>query len=196
MSTDVKALFGAWTQAIGTVIAAVADTPSEALTPEQINDLGLYGNALQATGNGLLADTNEFGSLNQIGNAIQATGNTIIVGALALPWEENLEQNLIIKGNLFQAAGGSVSFNEDLKEDVSMAALYAVIGDFLQVVGNGIQAYAAIADFIVDDDEEFINAVGSWIQATGAVLSALSVSKSYTSSITEESDADPLVSED
>ncbi|WP_055736116.1 MULTISPECIES: DUF6944 family repetitive protein [Bacillaceae] len=196
MLTDVKALFGAWTQAIGTVIAAVADTPSEALTPEQINDLGLYGNALQATGNGLLADTNAFGSLNQIGNAIQATGNTIIVGALALPWEENVEQNLIIKGNLFQAAGGSVSFNEDLKEDVSTAALYAVIGDFLQVVGNGIQAYAAIADFIVDDDEEFINAVGSWIQATGAVLSALSVLKSYTSSITEESDADPLVSED
>ncbi|AIC96463.1 DUF6944 family repetitive protein [Shouchella lehensis] len=195
MSTDVKALFGAWTQAIGTVIAAVADTPSEALTPEQINDLGLYGNALQATGNGLLADTNAFGSLNQIGNAIQATGNTIIVGALALPWEENLEQNLIIKGNLFQAAGGSVSFNEDLKEDVSMAALYAVIGDFLQVVGNGIQAYAAIADFIVDDDEEFINAVGSWIQATGAVLSALSVSKSYTTSTTEEPNAEPLVSE-
>ncbi len=195
MSTDVKALFGAWTQAIGTVIAAVADTPSEALTPEQINDLGLYGNALQATGNGLLADTNAFGSLNQIGNAIQATGNTIIVGALALPWEENLEQNLIIKGNLFQAAGGSVSFNEDLKEDVSMAALYAVIGDFLQVVGNGIQAYAAIADFIVDDDEEFINAVGSWIQATGAVLSALSVSKSYTTSTTEEPNAEPLLSE-
>ncbi|TES46758.1 DUF6944 family repetitive protein [Shouchella lehensis] len=195
MSTDVKALFGAWTQAIGTVIAAVADTPSEALTPEQINDLGLYGNALQATGNGLLADTNAFGSLNQIGNAIQATGNTIIVGALALPWEENLEQNLIIKGNLFQAAGGSVSFNEDLKEDVSMAALYAVIGDFLQVVGNGIQAYAAIADFIVDDDEEFINAVGSWIQATGAVLSALSVSKSYTTSTTEEPNAEQLVSE-
>ncbi|GAF20965.1 hypothetical protein JCM19047_630 [Bacillus sp. JCM 19047] len=193
MSTEVKVLFGAWSQAIGTVIAAIADTPNKALTPKQINDLGLYGNALQATGNGLLADTNAFGSLNQVGNAVQATGNTIIVGALAFPLEENLKQNLIIKGNLIQAVGGSVSFNEDLKEEVSIAALYAVSGDFLQVVGNSIQAYAAIADFIVDDDEEFVNAVGSWIQATGAVLAALSVSKSYTS-VTEEPSDDSLIS--
>ncbi|WP_099304743.1 DUF6944 family repetitive protein [Bacillus sp. Marseille-P3800] len=182
MSDNDKELFGSWTQAIGTIVAAVADTPSTRLTPEQVNHLGLYGNALQATGNGLMADTNEFGSMNQAGNAIQAAGNTIIVGALTLSLDETVEQNLIIKGNLFQATGGAVTFNEDLKEDVSMAALYAVIGDFLQVVGNATQAYAAISDFIVDDHEELVNSVGSWIQAIGAVLSALSVTKALPSS--------------
>ncbi len=178
MATAFKGLSGAWIQAAGTIVAAIADTPSEAITEAKTDSLGLWGNVLQATGNGLMADSNEPGSLNQAGNAIQAGGNTIIVGALVLPIDEDLEQNLTIKGNLVQAVGGSVCFNEDLKEDVSIAALYGLSGDFLQVVGNSIQALAAILDFEIDGHEELVNAVGSWIQATGAVLSALSETKS------------------
>ncbi|WP_054703879.1 hypothetical protein [Bacillus sp. JCM 19041] len=190
MGNSTKSFTGAWIQAIGTIVAAVGDTPSETRPEEATDSLGLWGNVLQATGNGLLADTNEPGSLNQAGNAIQATGNSIIVGALVLPIDEDLEQTLTIKGNLFQAAGGAVSFSEDLKEDISIAALYAFYGDLLQVIGNSMQALAGILDFEVDGHEERLNAVGSWIQAIGAVLSALSETKSLDDNDENEASID------
>lgn len=181
MGNSIKAFTGAWIQAIGTIVAAVGDTPSETRPEEATDSLGLWGNVLQATGNGLIADTNEPGSLDQAGNVIQAAGNSIIVGALILPINEDFEQTLTIKGNLFQAVGGAVSFSEDVKADVNIASIYAFYGDLLQVIGNSMQALAGILDFEVDGHEERLNATGSWIQAIGAVLSALSETKSLES---------------
>lgn len=59
MNNQIKELFGSWVQAIGTFIAAVGATPSPILTNQQLNNLSLIGNVLQAVGNALIADTIE-----------------------------------------------------------------------------------------------------------------------------------------
>ncbi|NYE04064.1 hypothetical protein F4694_000808 [Bacillus niacini] len=54
---QLKELFGAWIQAIGTVTAAVGSTPS--LNDDTQESLNLWGNVLQGTGNALFADAQE-----------------------------------------------------------------------------------------------------------------------------------------
>lgn len=106
MDSQFKETFGSWTQAIGTVISAVAGTPSNVLGEEFREKLDLIGNELQATGNAILADAEETWSLNKFGNVIQAIGNSTVILGLVIDFDEVTKQELIIKGNLIQALGG------------------------------------------------------------------------------------------
>ncbi|PFM43713.1 hypothetical protein COC59_31005 [Bacillus cereus] len=53
MDDPIKEIVGAWFVAVGTIIAAIGSTPLKRLNSELRKDLSVWGNVLQATGNGL-----------------------------------------------------------------------------------------------------------------------------------------------
>nr|WP_257155375.1 hypothetical protein [Bacillus cereus] len=75
MDDPIKEIVGAWFVAVGTIIAAIGSTPLKRLNSELRKDLNVWGNVLQATGNGLEADGQGEISLELIGNEIQSIGN-------------------------------------------------------------------------------------------------------------------------
>ncbi|QGQ45765.1 DUF6944 family repetitive protein [Metabacillus sediminilitoris] len=178
MDNELKALFGSWDQALGTIISAIGSTPSSRINETLQNNLSLLGNVMQATGNALLADTIRSFNLNKIGNEIQAIGNSMVIVGLLL-YENNEEKNieLSIKGNLLQALGSSLSIPELLeKNKVSIDNLYSIYGALLQTIGNSLQAISGIIN-LKGQQANGVNFVGSWIQAIGAVIQALMQSK-------------------
>jgi hypothetical protein len=194
MESQLKEVFGAWIQAIGTVIAAVASTPS--LNEDIQESLNLWGNALQGTGNALLADAEEGFSLGKLGNQVQAIGNTTVIAGLLLPVMEEAKQKLDINGNLLQAIGGGIALPDDLMGAPSDIRTLNIAGNVLQIIGNLLQAKGGIEELqsTIEKEDRYkgyresnqtemithsqslaIN--GSWIQAVGSVLSAIGQTK-------------------
>lgn len=106
MDDRLKALFGSWVQATGTTVSAVGNTPSVSSDKELLANLALWGNVLQATGNALIADSIEKPSLSKIGNQVQSIGNLTIIVKFLIVVNEEIQNELNIKGNLLQAVGG------------------------------------------------------------------------------------------
>jgi hypothetical protein len=186
MENQPKELFGSWTQAIGTLIAAIGSTPSNHLNKDALKSLDLWGNALQATGNALIADAQETNSLNKLGNEVQAIGNTTVIAGMVLAFNDETKQKLIINGNWLQALGGGVSLSEDVEQEPSDVLALNIIGNILQVIGNSLQAIGGIYKLksSLGKDNEYsskegqsLEINGSWIQAIGAVISAISQTK-------------------
>jgi hypothetical protein len=176
MSNKEKAVFGAWIQAIGTVTAAVGSTPSKVLTDQQLENLNLWGNILQGTGNAILADTEETFNLNKIGNMIQAMGNTAVVTGIIIDFSESTKSLLDIQGNLLQATGGGAALADAFGEERSIEQLYNIYGNLLQVIGNSMQAIAGGME-LRNEDPGNLNVAGSWIQAIGSIISAIGETK-------------------
>ncbi|WP_273832180.1 DUF6944 family repetitive protein [Guptibacillus sedimenti] len=173
---QLKAVFGSWIQATGTVISAIGISSFFTIGSEILNSLNLIGNVLQATGNAILADTIRELSLDKIGNEIQAIGNSTVISGILLDLDVQTKIKLDIDGNLLQALGGATSLAQALESIPSAAVLYSIYGNSLQATGNSLQAYAG-AKGLRNEDGENINIVGSWIQATGAVISAIGQTK-------------------
>jgi hypothetical protein len=202
MDIWIKEQFGAWTQAIGTVTAALGSTP--ALVPQASLQEGLQltGNAMQATGNAVLAETSAEGSpLGRLGNEVQAIGNSVVVMGLTVEFSSFTKQSLVISGDWIQALGSGTAVVGDLQLENSLFKSFLVIGNSLQMIGNSLQAlggtlardraeqahsepreltYAAVqrppAPFTEDGPEaQALLTTGSWIQATGSVLTALAL---------------------
>ena len=172
MDDRLKALFGSWVQATGTTVSAVGNTPSVSSDKELLSNLALWGNVLQATGNALIADSIEKPSLSKIGNQVQSIGNLTIIVKFLIVVNEEIQNELNIKGNLLQAVGGGASLADALNEEITMESFYDIYGNLLQVIGNSMQAISGINKSKGADDE-LINTIGSWIQAIGANISAL-----------------------
>lgn len=162
-----KAFIGAWIQAIGTVISAIGNTPSNKIPSSLATDLDIIGNVLQATGNGLAADTEEDLSLNKVGSQIQAAGNSTVLIGLLFPLSSKRKIILNNQGNLLQALGSSAALGDDTE-------VFAILGNLLQAIGNSMQAIAGGQELRGRNADE-LNAIGNWIQAIGAILSALAV---------------------
>lgn len=194
MENQLKELFGAWIQAIGTVTAAVGSSPS--LDEEIKESLNLWGNALQGTGNALIADAQEEFTLEKLGNQVQAIGNTTVIAGLLLNISEEKKLKLDINGNLLQAAGGGIALPEDLIDEPSTIRTLNITGNVLQIIGNSLQAFGGAEELksIRGNEDRFkgyresneskqvsssqslaIN--GSWIQAVGSVISAIAQTK-------------------
>ncbi|QNG60421.1 DUF6944 family repetitive protein [Metabacillus idriensis] len=176
MSDEQKAVFGSWIQAIGTITAAVGSTPSNVLTDQQLENLNLIGNVLQATGNAILADTEDSLTLNKIGNMLQAIGNSTVVTSIIIDFNERTKQLLEIQGNLLQATGGGVALADAYEQEKSIEQMYSIYGNLLQVIGNSMQALAGSME-LKGEDPGNINVAGSWIQAIGSVISAIGETK-------------------
>ena len=173
---ELKAIFGSWVQATGTVISAIGISSFFTISEEILNSLNLIGNVLQATGNAIIADTIEEFSLDKIGNQIQAVGNSTVVTGILIDFDARTKIKLDIDGNLLQALGGGTSLAEALASVPSEAVLYSIYGNSLQSIGNSMQAYAG-ARGLRNEDGEIFNVIGSWIQATGSVISAIGQTK-------------------
>jgi hypothetical protein len=190
MENQLKALLGAWIQAIGTVTSAVGSTPS--LNEDIQDSLNLWGNALQGTGNALIADSEEGFSLEKLGNEVQAIGNTTVIAGLLLNVSEEKKLKLDINGNLLQAVGGGIALPDDLVDEPSTIRTLNIAGNVLQIIGNSLQARGGIIELKSNRDNQVkyksyresnesqeisysdsfaIN--GSWIQAVGSVISAI-----------------------
>lgn len=176
MNNQSKVLIGAWIQAIGTIISAIANIPIRTNEQEQSTSLDLWGNVLQGTGNALLADSEVGFSLDKVGNKVQAIGNIVNVFGLLANISEEMESKLNIKGNLIQAAGGSLSFADGLNEEFTPASFYENYGNLLQIIGNSMQSIAENKE-LKTGDGEILNTIGGWIQAIGSVLSLISALK-------------------
>ncbi|MGD7024131.1 DUF6944 family repetitive protein [Rossellomorea vietnamensis] len=174
MENHEKSFTGGWIQAIGTVLSAISSTPPKFVNKQQAEDLNIIGNLLQGTGNALAADSTDKVTLTKIGNMVQAIGNSIEVGAFLLT-EGDLQTQLQIKGDLFQAVGGASAFADDLDSSPSREAALSLYGNLLQVIGNSLQALSGILS-LRGQQRSTLDSVGSWIQAVGAILSALSAS--------------------
>jgi hypothetical protein len=190
MENQLKALFGAWIQAIGTVTAAVGSTPS---LDDGIQDsLNLWGNALQGTGNALIADSEEGFSLGKLGNEVQAIGNTTVIAGLLLNYNEETKLKLDINGNFLQAVGGGIALPDDLVDQPSTIRSLNIAGNVLQIIGNSLQARGGIIELKSNRENqdkykgyresnesqeisysESFSINGSWIQAVGSVISAI-----------------------
>jgi hypothetical protein len=190
MENQLKALFGAWIQAIGTVIAAVGSSPS--LESDTKASLNLWGNALQGTGNALIADAEEGFSLGKLGNEVQAIGNTTVIAGILFPVKEETKQKLDINGNFLQAVGGGIALPDDLLDEPSTIRTLNIAGNVFQIIGNSLQALGGIEELKSNRENkdkykgyresnesqelsysESFAINGSWIQAVGSVISAI-----------------------
>jgi hypothetical protein len=176
MDNELKATFGSWVQAIGTTLSAIGATPFKNISDTLPEDLNLWGNVLQATGNSLVADSEENFTLEKIGNAIQAIGNSTVIVGILINFNEKTKKELNIKGNLLQAVGGGVSLADALGREPTEKELYSIYGNLLQTIGNTLQALSGINELRNRKGQE-LNLVGSWIQAIGSIISALGQSK-------------------
>ncbi|MFE4704769.1 DUF6944 family repetitive protein [Peribacillus simplex] len=157
MDNQFKETFGSWIQAIGTVISAIAGTPSDVLDEEFRNNLDLIGNELQATGNALLADAEETWSLDKFGNQLQAIGNSTVILGLVIDFDEVTKQELIIKGNLIQALGGGTALAGAYENPDEPEQAFNATGNLLQAIGNSMQAIGGIKELknsVLEKDKE------------------------------------------
>ncbi|MGB7999492.1 MAG: hypothetical protein WCF60_05255 [Anaerobacillus sp.] len=176
LNNEVKGVFGSWIQAIGTILAAIGSTPIKEINSSILDSLNLIGNVMQGTGNALIADTIDPPSLDKLGNQIQAIGNSTVVTGILIDFDDKVKQLLDIDGNWLQALGGGVSLADALGGEPSASALYSIYGNFLQAVGNSLQAISGIKE-LNHEEATNINVLGSWIQAIGAVISAIGQTK-------------------
>lgn len=185
MENNTKELFGAWIQAIGTVMSAIGSTPSLRIRSALQKDLNVWGNALQATGNSLSADAQKTINLEAIASEIQAIGNSSVIAGLIIDFEEETAQRYIIMGNWLQALGGAAAVGAELQENNDKASfIFNVNGNLLQSIGNSLQAIAATEELqeltkngqrsvkpkATNKDNHSLEVTGSWIQAVGSVL--------------------------
>ncbi|MEK3973706.1 DUF6944 family repetitive protein [Psychrobacillus sp. FSL K6-1267] len=159
------AITGGWIEAIGTIVAAIGNTPSKVLSKSMLKDFRLIGNVLQASGSALVADNEEL-LLDIVGDQLQAIGNvTVVAGILAS--NEQSSQRLLTQGNLLQILGTGVSINT--QENLSFIQTIDNIGNIIQAIGNTIQVFANTST----EEGINMNALGVWIQAGGTVITAL-----------------------
>jgi len=175
MSGHFKEIFGSTINTIGTIQAAIGSTPSFHLSKETNYQLRLVGNVLQGTGSALSADGQGTISLEMLGDEIQAIGNSTVVTGLILYQLSNTqtEQKLIITGNWIQALGSFVGLTDEFFDHTADGRIENIIGGLLQGIGNSLQAMGGTEQLKGISSQQNLGTIGSWIQATGAVLSLI-----------------------
>ncbi|WP_445304406.1 DUF6944 family repetitive protein [Niallia sp. FSL W8-1348] len=155
----------------------MGNTPSFHLSNETNYQLRLVGNVLQGTGSALSADGQGTISLEKLGDEIQAIGNSTVVTGLVLYKTSNTpaEQKLIITGSWLQALGSFVGLTDEFFDSTADGRIENIIGGLLQGIGNSLQAIGGTEQLkgINNDGQQNIGTLGSWIQATGAVISLI-----------------------
>ena len=159
------ALIGNWIVAIGTVVSAIGGTPSTIFTKQTRNDFRLIGPTLEAVGIALVAQTEDT-ILYTVGDQIQAIGNlNVIAGVLSR--NEQLEVLLEKQGDSAQLVGLGLVI-KTAGPLTLLETLYNT-GLLIQLIGTAIEVYAIRGTVVAED----IKALGAWIKAGGAILTAL-----------------------
>ncbi|MFS0782691.1 DUF6944 family repetitive protein [Bacillus sp. 1P06AnD] len=200
LETDLQIKFGTILSSAGSIVTAIAATPSFSFTNNQINGLNLAGNVMQAGGNGLVADT-ETEVLPAASDLLKAAGNIVIISGLFGFIEQIKQQRLFITGNWLQAEGGFLAAFTTPIDLSPKVKSFVVTGNLLQGIGNSLQALG-IADNLedlIDSAAQFphfdytynsmssppnskgiskgteLLFIGSWLQAIGTVLTVIAL---------------------
>ena len=176
MNNHWKELIGSFLSAIGTIQAAIGNTPQFHLAQQQNDQLRLIGNVLQALGSGLSADGQGSFSLEKLGDELQAVGNsTVVAGMLMYGKTDTItEQKFSITGTWMQALGSFVGLGDEFFDSTTDGRIENIIGNLLQGIGNSLQAIGGIQDLHDGHSEQSqIGVVGSWIQSVGSVISLI-----------------------
>ncbi|PKG25362.1 DUF6944 family repetitive protein [Niallia nealsonii] len=177
MNSHTKEILGSVLSVIGTIEAAIGSTPFKKINKDVSFDLRLTGNALQASGSALSADGQGSISLEKLGDEIQAVGNSTVIGGLLLDLGDKKDQRLIITGNWLQALGSLVGLADEFEDSTESGRAYNIIGNLLQGIGNSMQAVGGVEQLkqTIPKKPTFVSVgvVGSWIQATGSVISLM-----------------------
>lgn len=174
MDNKSKKILGSFLSMIGTIQSALGSTPDFPLDEEQRYQFDIIGNTLQAVGSGLSADGEESDFMGAVGDQIQATGNSTVLVGLLIYKKDNpdLSERLVISGNWLQALGSFVGL--DYNENESISILESNLGGILQGIGNSLQAIGGIETLCPKHNSfKDVGILGSWIQATGSVISFL-----------------------
>lgn len=161
-------VLGAFVEVLGTITAAVGDTPALMIEKQQAESLELIGNILQGIGSALAADDETDLFLKNAG-IISSSGNLINVYTYLMDLPEEKQSLLFAKGDLTQATGSGMALTNSIQEDSQMV----IFSDFLQWIGNSLEAIASISEFKGKDNYKFLGTIGSWSQAIGAFLALL-----------------------
>ena len=159
-------IIGNWIVAIGTIVSAIGSTSSTIFTQQTRNDFYLIGNILETGGIALVSET-EDSLLYTVGDQLIAIGNlTVIAGILSD--NEQTSPLLEKQGNLIQVVGLGLVIKTEGKLTL-LQTLYNT-GLIIQLIGTTIELLATTRK----TEEEGIRAVGAWIKAAGAIITALS----------------------
>lgn len=176
MNNHWKELIGSFLSAIGTIQAAIGNTPQFHFNQQQNDQLRLIGNVLQALGSALAADGQGSFSLGKLGDELQAIGNSTVVAGMLMYGETDTttEQKLSITGTWIQALGSFVGLGDEFFDSTKDGRVENIIGNLLQGIGNSLQAIGAIQDLYDSHSEQAqIGVVGGWIQSAGSVVSLI-----------------------
>ena len=163
--SNITAITGNWIAAVGTIIDAIANTPSSRFTEQMLTDLSIIGNILEAGGSAIVSET-EDALLDKVGGQISAIGNLAVVAGI-LSKNEQSGQLLEKQGDLLQLVGVGITIKTEGK--LTLLQTIANTGLIIQVIGIVIAVFADTET----KEGEVMNAVGAWIQAVGAVITAL-----------------------
>ncbi|MGN1400163.1 MAG: DUF6944 family repetitive protein [Bacillus sp. (in: firmicutes)] len=178
-----------WWEAIGTIISALGTTPT--FSTQLQNDLGIWGNVIQATATGVQADVSLAFNLNSLSNIVDAVGLTEEAAASIYPFQnQNLQTIIILQGNEIQALSSNIAIVYALTQKMTVAQAYNLYGNIIQLIG----LYVEIASNILtlrDGNTNTINALniaGNWIQAIGSVLVAIGQSLATKPDVQDDAD--------
>jgi len=170
MSRDTE-VFGTWINALGTIFEAVGSTQRFNLSQTSRDSLEIIGVTMQAGGDALVA--NEADEIQEkTGGSISSIGNVTILYGLLNDVPDEKQNVLSIKGNLLQALGGSIPLVESYPLGDGKEEIFSLYGTMIEITGNLIQALAAQRE-LKGEDGERLDTLGAWVQALGAVISAL-----------------------
>lgn len=176
MNNQVKEILGSTLSAIGTIEAAIANTPQFRLNEAQTFFHHLVGNVLQALGSALSADGQGSISFERLGDQLQAAGNTTVVTGIFLyaKKDKDAEQRLSITGTWMQALGSFIGVIDEFFDNTVDGRFENISGGLLQGIGNSMQALGGIEELQKNTSVPVpITTWGSWTQATGSVLSLI-----------------------
>ncbi|MCU5555904.1 hypothetical protein OCB15_23575 [Bacillus cereus] len=138
--------------AIGTISSAISATPMRRLKGKEREEweniselLEFAGNSFQAIGNIISAFLGESSPLEVTGEIIQSSGNITVLFSL-IKAKENIKKaiKLSITGNSQQAFGALLAALDELTNDE--IDITGVSGNFLQSIGNTLQAIAGLIE--------------------------------------------------
>lgn len=164
-SANLTVVAGNWIEAVGAIVTAIGSTPSQIFTEQTLTDFNVIGNILEAGGSAIAAEGEE-GLVNIVGEQLQAIGNITVVAGI-LSNNEQSGELLQQQGDLLQVVGMGMTIQTS--GNLTLLQTIENTGNLIQLIGGIIQVFAN-----TDTEEGIVmNAMGAWIEAIGAIITAL-----------------------
>lgn len=173
---DFKALVGAWTDAIGTILSALAEARAYMGLDEYNNQLVAIGEGLQAFGTMLVGTSIEETRIVFAGNWIAGTGaaaSSVSAYSRQIQGENKENVRKEVLGDSLQSLGMSLAAYGAF---ASGQKIYG-IANSLQSLGTGIEAIAGTYELQEREEARLLALIGASIQTTGSNLFAVSLTK-------------------